>query len=134
MKLANLKTIPLGLIGLTSLSSIKAEVRPNILVILADDMGFSDIGCYGSEIKTPNLDKLAKQGVRFQQFYNASRCCPTRASLLTGLYQHQAGVGDMVNNLGTPAYQGFLNKQCVYQGGKGANIRKQHTGSIRINI
>ena len=95
MKLANLKTIPLGLIGLTSLSSIKAEVRPNILVILADDMGFSDIGCYGSEIKTPNLDKLAKQGVRFQQFYNASRCCPTRASLLTGLYQHQAGVGDM---------------------------------------
>jgi arylsulfatase len=113
MKLTNFKTIPLGLIGLTCLSSVKAEVRPNIIVILADDMGYSDIGCYGSEIKTPNLDKLAKQGVRFQQFYNASRCCPTRASLLTGLYQHQAGVGDMVNNLGTPAYQGFLNKQCV---------------------
>ena len=71
----------------------KSDQRPNILVILADDLGYSDLGCYGSEIDTPNLDKLAKQGVRFNHFYNTSRSCPTRASLLTGLYQHQAGIG-----------------------------------------
>ncbi len=69
--------------------------RPNIILILADDMGFSDIGCYGSEIQTPNLDKLAQEGVLCTQFYNASRCCPTRASLMTGLYPHQAGMGHM---------------------------------------
>lgn len=90
--------------------------RPNLLVILADDMGYSDIGCFGSEISTPNLDKLAKKGVRFTQFYNASRSCPTRASLLTGLYQHQAGVGDMVGDMGYPSYQGYLNTQCVTLG------------------
>jgi len=87
--------------------------NPNIVLIMADDMGYSDIGCFGSEIKTPNLDRLASQGVRFTQFYNASRSCPTRASLLTGLYQHQAGIGDMVGNLGYPSYQGYLNNQCV---------------------
>src|SRR5437867_4069344 len=68
-----------------------ARSRPNILVILADDMGFSDIGCYGGEIRTPALDRLAREGVRFTQFYNTARCCPTRACLLTGLYPHQAG-------------------------------------------
>ena len=67
--------------------------QPNIVIIMADDMGFSDIGCYGSEIKTPVLDNLAANGLRFTQFYNTSRCCPTRASLLTGMYQHQAGIG-----------------------------------------
>jgi arylsulfatase A-like enzyme len=71
--------------------------RPNIVLIMADDMGFSDIGCYGSEIRTPNLDALAAGGLRFTHFYNAARCCPTRASLLTGLYPHQAGVGHMVD-------------------------------------
>jgi arylsulfatase len=81
--------------------------------MMADDMGFSDLGCYGSEIATPNIDSLAKGGVRFTHFYNAARCCPTRASLLTGLYPHQAGVGHMVNDLGTPAYQGYLNNRCV---------------------
>ncbi len=65
--------------------------RPNIIVILADDLGYSDLGCYGGEIATPNLDYLAASGVRFNKFYNTSRCCPTRASLLTGLYNHQAG-------------------------------------------
>lgn len=75
--------------------------------------GFSDIGCYGSEIATPHLDKLAKEGLRFSQFYNASRSCPTRASLLTGLYQYQAGVGDMMNNLGHPSFQGSINTSCV---------------------
>lgn len=87
--------------------------RPNILIIMADDLGYSDLGCYGSEIATPNLDRLAKNGLRFRQFYNTSRCCPTRASLLTGLYAHQAGVGHMVNDLGVPAYQGHLNDRCV---------------------
>ena len=80
---------------------------------MADDMGFSDLGCYGSEISTPNLDRLAKGGVRFTNFYNTARCCPTRASLLTGLYSHQAGVGHMVNPRPEPAYQGFLNDRCV---------------------
>lgn len=87
--------------------------RPNILLILADDMGFSDIGCYGGEVHTPNLDRLANHGVRFSQFYNGARCCPTRASLLTGLYAHQAGIGHMVGDRGYPAYQGYLNETCV---------------------
>ena len=64
------------------------DERPNIILIMADDMGFSDLGCFGSEIQTPNLDNLAEEGLRITQFYNAGRCCPTRASLLTGLYQH----------------------------------------------
>ncbi|MGF1483898.1 MAG: arylsulfatase [Opitutales bacterium] len=87
--------------------------RPNIVLILVDDMGFSDLGCYGSEIETPHLDRLATGGLRFSQFYNCARCCPTRASLLTGLYPHQAGVGQMVGNLGHPSYQGYLNHRCV---------------------
>jgi len=91
----------------------KAGKRPNIVLILNDDMGFSDIGCYGSEIATPHLDRLAAGGVRFTQFYNCARCCPTRASILTGLYPHQAGVGHMVENRGFPAYQGCLNDRCV---------------------
>src|SRR4051794_7359733 len=74
-----------------------ADSRPNIIVILSDDMGYSDLGCFGGEIKTPNLDALAAGGVRFTQFYNTARCCPTRASLLTGLYPHQAGVGYMTD-------------------------------------
>ena len=69
-------------------------------------MGFSDIGCYGSEIPTPNLDKLAAGGLRFTQFYNTGRCCPTRASLLTGLYPHQAGVGHMTEDRGEDGYRG----------------------------
>jgi arylsulfatase A-like enzyme len=87
--------------------------KPNLVIIMADDMGFSDIGCYGGEIATPNLDRLAAGGLRFTQFYNTARCCPTRASLLTGLYPHQAGVGHMVENKGFPGYQGFLNDRCV---------------------
>ncbi len=90
-----------------------AARRPNIILMMADDMGFSDLGCYGSEIATPNIDRLAKGGLRFTQFYNTARCCPTRASLLTGLYPHQAGVGHMVNNRGIPPYQGYLNDRCV---------------------
>ena len=89
------------------------DPRPNIIVIMADDMGFSDIGCYGSEIPTPNIDRLASQGVRFTHFYNCARCCPTRSSLLTGLYNHQAGVGGMVSPSTHPSYQGYLNDRCA---------------------
>jgi arylsulfatase A-like enzyme len=81
--------------------------RPNILLILADDLGYSDLGCYGSEIATPALDALAKNGLRFRQFYNGTRCCPSRASLMTGLYPHQAGVGNMNNQTPAPGYRGF---------------------------
>ena len=87
--------------------------RPNIILIMSDDMGYSDIGCYGSEISTPNLDELAGNGLRFTQFYNTARCCPTRASLMTGLHPHQAGVGRMMSDRGTPAYRGDLNQNCV---------------------
>ncbi len=81
-----------------------ADDRPNIVLILADDLGFSDLGCYGSEIRTPNLDRLAAGGMRFRQFYNAARCCPTRAALLTGRYPHAVGVGHMLGNLHPPGY------------------------------
>ncbi|MEM9142004.1 MAG: arylsulfatase, partial [Bacteroidota bacterium] len=87
--------------------------RPNIILILSDDMGYSDIGCYGGEIETPVLDGLAANGLRFTQFYNTARCCPTRASLLTGLYQHQAGVGHMMGDRGTPGYRGDLSENAV---------------------
>jgi arylsulfatase A-like enzyme len=87
--------------------------QPNIVIIMADDMGFSDIGCYGSEIKTPELDKLATNGLRFTQFYNTSRCCPTRASLLTGMYQHQAGIGLMTGDNRLPGYRGELGRDVV---------------------
>ena len=90
-----------------------SPTRPNIIVILCDDMGFSDIGCYGSEIPTPNLDKLAAGGLRFTQFYNTGRCCPTRAALMTGLYSHQAGVGHMMEDRGVDGYRGDLSKTCV---------------------
>lgn len=87
--------------------------RPNIVIILADDVGYSDVGCFGGEIQTPNLDALARNGVRFTQFYNTARCCPTRASLLTGLHPHQAGVGHMMEDRGFAGYRGSLNRQCV---------------------
>lgn len=97
-----------------SLSVIsQAATRPNILLIMSDDMGYSDIGCYGGEIDTPNLDRLAANGLRFTQFYNGARCCPTRASLLTGLYAHQTGVGHMLGDSGLPGYQNGLNQHCV---------------------
>ena len=90
-----------------------ATAPPNVVVILADDMGYSDLGCYGSEIQTPNLDGLAANGVRFTQFYNTSRCCPARACLLSGLYSHQAGVGLMTEDKGLEGFRGDLNRRCV---------------------
>jgi len=84
--------------------------QPNIVLIFNDDMGYSDLGCYGGEPQTPNLDRLADEGVRFTQFFNTARCCPSRASLLTGLHPHQAGVGHMVSDDGLPGYRGDLSQ------------------------
>ena len=84
--------------------------RPNIVVILADDLGYSDLGCYGSEISTPNLDRLATKGIKLTQFYTTPRCCPSRAALLTGLYPQQADIGDMMQDRGVAGYRGELNK------------------------
>ncbi len=96
-----------------SLHAQSKNTKPNIILILADDLGYSDIGAYGSEIQTPNLDRLAGEGLRLKEFYNNSICAPTRASLITGQYQHKAGVGYFSNDLGTPAYQGFINSESL---------------------
>jgi arylsulfatase A-like enzyme len=87
--------------------------KPNIVLILNDDMGFSDIGCYGGEVETPNLDRLAAGGLRFSQFYNTARCSPSRASLLTGLHPHQTGIGVLTYDFGPEGYAGNLNRSCV---------------------
>ena len=92
---------------------LKSADKPNIIVIMVDDMGFSDIACYGGEIPTPNLDALAAGGIKFSQFHNTGRCCPTRASLLTGLYSHQAGIGWMTTDQGVDGYRGRLSEKCV---------------------
>ncbi len=109
--------IPLLLFNVTS-DTWNYEVhefkeRPNIIIIMADDLGFSDLGCYGGEIKTPNIDRLGFNGVRMNSFYNTSRCCPSRASLLSGLYPHQAGLGRMTHDMNLPGYQGTLDKNTV---------------------
>ncbi|GAA5480955.1 arylsulfatase [Haloferula sargassicola] len=96
-----------------------ADDRPNVVLIMVDDMGYSDLRCYGGEIDTPNIDSLASHGLRFTQFYNSARCCPTRATLMTGLHPHQVGIGHMTGeNADTdrsvpPAYQGNINDSCV---------------------
>lgn len=87
--------------------------QPNIILMMADDLGYSDLGCYGGEIQTPNIDFLAKNGIRYRQFYNTSRCCPTRASLLTGLYNQQAGIGKMTELENQRGYQGHLTDKAV---------------------
>ena len=87
--------------------------RPNIILILADDMGYSDLGSFGGEIDTPNLDRLAQNGIKMTQFYTTPRCCPTRASILTGLYSHQADIGNMMENRGVPGYRGELSKNAL---------------------
>ncbi len=99
----------------------KSLSPPNIILIMVDDMGWSDVGCYGGEIPTPHIDSLAAGGIRFTHFYNNARCCPTRASLMTGLYAHQTGIGQMTetprpddnSDWGTPGYQGYLNQNSV---------------------
>ncbi|TWU04405.1 arylsulfatase [Stieleria varia] len=99
--------------GLLVLAVASAAEKPNIVYIMSDDMGYSDIECYGGEISTPNLNMLADGGIRYTQFYNTGRCCPTRASLLTGLYPHQAGIGHMMEDRGFDGYRGELNRNCV---------------------
>lgn len=101
------------LLGIGVADAAAAAPRPNIVVILCDDMGFSDLGCYGGEMHTPNLDRLAGGGLRFMQFYNTARCCPTRACLLTGLYPHQAAVGHMMEDRGLDGYQGDLSRHAM---------------------
>lgn len=103
-----------GILPMSKASDRNTKVRPNIIVILVDDMGYSDLGCMGSEIKTPNIDKLANEGVLLTNFYNTSRCCPSRASILTGQFQWDAGIGHMDYTKSTaPEYQGFLNKESI---------------------
>ncbi len=129
----NRQSLPLfvGILLLLASSTISCQVesatdtpsdsRPNVVLIMVDDMGYSDIGCYGGEIPTPNIDALAAGGLRMSQFYNQARCCPTRATLMTGLYPHQTGIGHMTQapySLGrydtwTENYQGYLNRNCV---------------------
>ena len=101
-----------GLLLSTALHAATAD-RPNIIVIMSDDMGYSDIGCYGGEIETPHLDQLAAGGLRYTRFYNTGRCCPTRASLLSGLYAHQAGIGQMTKDGGQPGYRGDFSRNAV---------------------
>jgi arylsulfatase len=92
---------------------MKKNSKPNVVLILNDDMGYSDIGCYGGEIDTPNLDRLAANGLRFSSFYNTARCSPSRASMLTGLHPHQTGVGILTYDSGPEGYAGNLNQRCV---------------------
>jgi arylsulfatase A-like enzyme len=92
---------------------VSAGRRPDVVVILADDMGFSDLGCYGGEIRTPHTDRLGRDGVRFSAFYNTARCSPSRASLLTGLHPHQTGIGILTNDDAPRGYRGALNDRCV---------------------
>lgn len=124
-----LRSAASGLLAVVLTSSLSAAMvqakgdepqsRPNILLVLSDDMGFSDLGCYGGEIRTPALDALALNGLRFTSFYNTARCCPTRASLLTGLHPHQAGMGGMEGQRRDaegnvlPGYTGGINGNCV---------------------
>lgn len=118
-KIRSTKLWSLILINLFSFGAItvfaqkQKDSRPNIILIMADDLGYADIGAYGSEINTPNLDRLAAEGIRFKEFYNNSICAPTRASLITGQYPHRAGIGYFDVDLGLPAYQGFLNKESL---------------------
>lgn len=118
--------------------SLVSADQPNIVVIMSDDMGFSDIGCYGGEIRTPHLDQLAAGGLRFTQFYNTARCCPTRASLLTGLYPHQAGIGHMMEDHGEafPGYRGNLQPNCrtIAQVLKGAGYRNYAVGKWHVTL
>ena len=122
-----MKNIPALILSLVAVvlatfltSLLNAAERPHVILIMVDDMGFSDLGYHGGEIDTPNLDGLARGGVRFSQFYNSGRCCPTRATLMTGLHPHQTGIGHMTQAPGRqyaegtpPAYQGYLNRECA---------------------
>ena len=111
MKQTLLTSIIIGSTIATAYSQVQNS-HPNIVLIMCDDMGFSDLGCYGSEIKTPNIDHLAKHGVRFSQFTNTGRSCPSRAALVTGRYQHEVGMGWMTAvDEHRPGYRGQISKE-----------------------
>ena len=121
--------------GVKRIAGTSTQKKPNIVLIMADDMGFSDIGCYGGEIETPNINKLAANGLKYRQFYNTARCCPTRAALMTGLYSHKSGLGWMtVSDLGKPGYIGELNNNCITiaQGLKPAGYRCYISGKWHV--
>ena len=115
MNLSNdLRSVSLLLILLiTACTSDLSNERPNIILIVADDLGFSDLGCYGGEVQTPNLNELAKHGIRMTRFYSTGRCCPSRASILTGQYPHRVGLGHMVKDLDMPGYRGRVSDDAI---------------------
>lgn len=135
-----LKYLFLLLIAIAFISSCKTKernARPNILIVIADDLGYSDLGCYGGEISTPNLDRLADNGIRFTEFYNSARCCPSRASVLTGLYPHQAGIGSFVGpDRGEQGYRGSLtpNAVTIAEVLQGAGYRTFGAGKWHVNM
>ena len=113
-KMAAMKYLIISLFFAGILTSCTTNTKtPNIILIMVDDLGYSDLGSYGGEINTPHIDRLASNGIRMTQMYNSARCCPTRASLMTGLYPHQTGIGFMSADNGLPGYRGFLNDRCV---------------------
>ena len=112
-----IKAVTLPLVGLLLAEAAAAE-RPNILLVMADDMGWTDIGSFGSEIDTPNLDALARSGIRFTDFHTSASCSPTRSMLLTGTDNHLAGLGSMGETItpeqkGRPGYEGYLCDRVV---------------------
>lgn len=108
-----LKQLPVVLLALfAGISAVGAADKPNVVLIFADDMGYSDLGCYGSSIETPALDGLAKRGIRLTQFYNTGRCWPSRASLMTGLYPHQSGKAMTFGEKAPRAYSGIIPPTC----------------------
>lgn len=130
-------TVALLSILIFSCITEKINEEPNILLIIADDLGYSDLGCYGSEISTPNLDRLADNGIRFTEFYNSARCCPSRASVLTGLYPHQAGIGSFVGpDRGEQGYRGSLtpNAVTIAEVLKGGGYRTFGAGKWHVNM
>ncbi|MFK8163942.1 MAG: arylsulfatase [Lewinella sp.] len=121
MRLFILGLITLSLVGCTNADtaqeeSVTSAEKPNVVLILADDMGFSDLGNAGSEISTPSLDRLASEGTRLMQFYTNPICAPSRTSLLTGQYPHKAGIGFFNDDLGVPGYEGYLNAESLTLG------------------
>lgn len=138
IKLSSLSAAAAAVQG-SPLAAMATERKPNLVLFLADDMGYSDLGCQGSEIDTPNLDRLAHNGIQFSSFYNSPRCCPSRASLLTGLYSHQAHMGMMVDDHERykefPAYDGDLNTSCVTiaEALKPAGYRTLHAGKWHLS-
>ena len=125
----------LSAITVTGTAADSASDKPNILYIVADDLGYSDLGCYGGDIDTPVLDALAAGGVRLSQFYNTGRCCPSRASLLTGQYPHRVGLGHMTtNDLGRPGYRGVVSQdaQTIAEVLVSSGYRSFHSGKWHL--